>query len=78
MTELRNESMREFESIEGETRRVYNFGEEGEVVIDSPMELHMSSHGHYIFDAEEVMHYVPYGWIELRFEVNEDTPHIWL
>lgn len=78
MIKFHNASERQFVSIEGETRRTYNFGEGVTVTIDGPRELHRSDSGHYVFDSNGVMHFIPHGWIELTWEVVDSGPHIWL
>lgn len=65
-----------FVNISSEQWREYDFGEDGVVRIDSPLALNVSrSGGHRVWDADGVSHYVPKGWIHLRWLVKPDNPH---
>lgn len=74
--EFRNTSKLEFTSIDSEEYREYVFAG-GEIIkIDNPLRLHVSSTGgHRVFDAQEMSHYIPKGWIHLRWKTKAGQPH---
>lgn len=73
---FKNNSGLEFVDISSELKRTYQFANGVAVVIDKPMLLNVSkSGGHRIFDAQEVSHYVPSGWIHLFWNVAEGAPN---
>ena len=72
---FRNESGLKFKNIESESYRTYVFPDR-EVTIMKPLALNVSkSGGHRVFDASGTSHYVPKGWIHLKWEVEENEPH---
>jgi len=56
-----------------ESLRIYTFPNGDSVTIQDPQYIIVSDNGHRIRDALGVCHYVPYGWIHLRWWSNEDT-----
>jgi hypothetical protein len=73
---LKNESKREFTDISSEEWRSYTFiGDEGqhEEKIENPQYLSRSASGHYILDINGVMHFIPIGWVHLKWKAD---PHI--
>lgn len=71
---FKNDSDLEFKDISGETYREYSFGIDGHVysvIINNPLKLHVSDNGHRIFGASGISHYVPLGWIDLKWEVSD-------
>ena len=74
-----NESQNEFVDIDSEDYRIYTFAKEGNmyvVRIDGPLKLGVSpSGGHRIFDASGVSHYIPPGWIELKWKAKPGKPN---
>jgi len=77
--EFRNVSDLEFKNIDDEEFRSYTFVKEGKiyfVTIGHPLKLHVSaSGGHRIFDADGVCHYIPSGWIHLKWKAKEGEDH---
>jgi hypothetical protein len=73
--DIKNESNYDFSDISSEKYRVYDFGKNGEVVIDNPQALAVSDNGHRIVDGDGTSHYVKYGWKHLHWETEEDEPH---
>lgn len=74
-TPLRNESTNKFVDITSERTRTYVFSGGAEVVIDSPSYLSVSAGGHRLLDAAGTSHYIPKGWIQLKWVVYPDAPH---
>lgn len=73
--EFKNATDLEFTDISSELWREYHFLGGEMVRIDAPLKLHVSeSRGHRIFDAAGVSHYVPAGWIHLKWKVKEGAP----
>lgn len=73
--EFINNSDLEFKDISAEREREYAFGG-GTILIVEPLKLNVSeSGGHRIFDAQGDSHYVPAGWIHLRWTAKEGKPH---
>lgn len=69
-----NESSNTFTDIGSEEYRIYKFPD-GEVKITAPRLLSVSVGGHRLFDSEGVSHYVPKGWIHLRWKAWEGSPN---
>lgn len=66
-----------WKDISHEKYRVYVFSHNMDqlnyVKIDKPTFLHVSeSGGHRILDSEDVSHYIPYKWIHLFWETDDD------
>jgi len=64
----------EFADISSELYREYTFPS-GSVRIDSPLKLNVSKNGHRVFDANGTSHYIPQGWIHLKWEVKDGQPN---
>ena len=74
--EFRNSSNLEFSDISSEAWREYRFADGQVVRIDEPLKLNVSeSKGHRIFDAAGISHYIPSGWIHLRWEAKSGQPN---
>jgi hypothetical protein len=74
--EFRNESDLEFSDISSEEWREYQFESGATVRIEHPLRLNVSaSGGHRIFDAQGQSHYIPFGWIHLRWEAKPGAPN---
>lgn len=72
---FKNDSNLKFVDISSEAWREYR-RPDAVIRIDQPIALHVSkSGGHRVFDADGVSHYIPSGWIHLRWMVNENEPH---
>jgi len=66
---VRNDTELIFTDISSEEYREYLFPQGASVLIQNPTHLHVSkSGGHRILDANGVSHYVPKGWIHLRWK----------
>jgi hypothetical protein len=76
MVGFRNNSGLEFIDMSSEESRSYDFGERGNITINNPALLNVStSGGHRIFDGDGISHYVPSGWIQLSWVAKEGKPH---
>lgn len=73
--EFNNKSGLEFTDISSEMYREYEFGGGDLVRINVPLYLHVSNNGHRVFDATGVSHYIPPGWIHLRWVAKDGQPH---
>ncbi len=63
-----NKSKHTFTDISSEAWREYVF-ENGKVYIERPTHLSVSSSGgHRILDALGISHYIPTGWLHLRWQ----------
>lgn len=66
----------QFTDISSEAVRTYVFHGGDEVSILNPLQLNVSrSGGHRILDAQEVSHYVPSGWIHLKWTAKPGQPN---
>ena len=79
MTELINTTPLEFTELQDIVRE-YVYVVEGQQVvvrIQRPRFLNVNPHhgAHRIVDADGTCHYLPSGWLTLRWEVEEGTPH---
>jgi hypothetical protein len=73
---FRNESGFEFADISSESWREYTFAAGAVVTIKEPLRLHVSgSGGHRLFDAAGTSHYIPSGWIHLRWLARDGLAH---
>lgn len=74
--EFHNSSDLEFKDISTEAWREYRFADGQVVRIEQPLKLNVSeSKGHRIFDAAGISHYIPPGWIHLRWEAKAGQPN---
>ena len=64
-----------FTDISSEKYREYDFGEKGSARIDNPVQLNVSKNGHRVWDANNVSHYIPMGWIHIHWEVKDGQPN---
>ena len=74
MTRFINASDKKFQSLESESYCTYVFGDR-EVTILNPLWINVGPGGHRIFDAAGVCHYIPKGWIHLKWVVKVGKPH---
>jgi len=63
--------------ISSEVYRLYRFPKGESVTIKKPMVLIVSDNGHRVVDKEGYSHYIPYGWIHLKFKVEKGAPHFY-
>lgn len=75
MVEFINESSNKFVDISSEQTRMYVFPGDNVVMISSPQQLSVSPGGHRIFDAEGISHYIPKGWIHLKWQARKGQPN---
>lgn len=74
--DLRNESKSTFEDISSEEARTYYFPGGDVITIASPIALSVAkSGGHRLLDGYGSSHYIPRGWIHIKWTVKEDAPH---
>ena len=67
MTDIKTSTSKD---ISMELRRTYTWGYGAQVVIERPVTLHVSEHGHRIADADGNGHYIPNGWVHLKWETK--------
>lgn len=75
MTPFVNESGNVFSDISSEDYRSYTFPGGEVVTISKPLKLSVSAGGHRLFDAAGISHYVPKGWIHLKWKAVEGQPN---
>jgi len=73
--EFRNTSGRVFYDVSEEWRS-YIYQDGSEYLIDRPLKLSISKSGHYVFDFEGTMHFIPYGWVAIQWQSTPDGVHI--
>lgn len=66
-----NNSTNTFSDISSEEFRIYRFANGEEVRIDYPVFLSVSTSGHRLYDAAGISHYVPKGWIHLKWRPRD-------
>lgn len=65
----------DFNSLEDEEYRTYEFPGGDSVTIKNPVKLNVSaSGGHRVLDADGTSHYVPAKWIHLFWQVKTGKP----
>ena len=66
----------EFADVSSEQWREYQFLGGQTIRIEAPLRLNVSaSGGHRLFDAAGVSHYIPAGWIHLKWTVKDGAPN---
>ena len=73
-----NKSANTFTCVASETFREYVYFEDGKesvLRIEQPLYLAVTQHGHRVFDAEGVSHYVAKGWRSIRWKVHLGQPN---
>lgn len=77
MTETENSLLPRGQEIDisSEVYRLYRFPKGESVMIKKPAILIVSDNGHRVVDKEGYSHYVPYGWIHLKFKVEKGASH---
>ncbi|WP_448664583.1 hypothetical protein ACG3SL_07870 [Sphingomonas sp. CJ20] len=74
--EFKNATDLEFADISSEEWREYQFLGGEKIRISAPLKLNVSeSRGHRIFDANGISHYIPPGWIHLKWKVKNGAPN---
>lgn len=74
--ELRNTSGLAFVDVSSEDHRIYEFESGRTIRIEAPKWLHVAASGsHRLLDGSGVSHYIPSGWIWLRWTSRRDAPH---
>ena len=74
--EFNNATDLEFTDISSELWREYHFLGGETVRIEAPLKLNVSeSRGHRIFDASGISHYIPPGWIHLKWKAKNGAPN---
>lgn len=73
--QLINQSNNEFIDISTEENRVYEFPGGDSILISKPLHLSVSPSGHRILDSDGISHYIPKGWIHLKWKAKEGQPH---
>jgi hypothetical protein len=72
---FKNESGLDFQDISSEEWREYVFDNGTSLRIDNPLKLHAGENGHRIYDSEGISHYIPLGWIHLKWKAKEGRPN---
>lgn len=63
--------------ISSEIYRLYRFPRGENVTIKNPKTLVVTDNGHRIVDGRGQSHYIPYGWLHLKFKVKDGEPHFY-
>lgn len=74
MAEFKNGTDLKFSDISSEQFREYTFPM-GVVRIENPLQLNVSKNGHRVYDGQGTSHYIPQGWIHLKWQVREGQPN---
>jgi len=64
-----------FIDISSELYRIYDFGNGLTVKVMYPLLISIKNTGHRIFDSNGMCHYIPSGWIHLKWFSGEEGPH---
>ena len=73
--ELRNDADLTFTDISSEDWREYRFQNGETVRIDAPLWLNSGKNGHRILAVDGTSHYIPSGWLHLKWSAAPDAPH---
>lgn len=74
VVDFKNDSGLEFTDISTELWREYTFDKDQKVRIEHPLKLYVSDNGHRILDGSGVSHYVPFGWVHLKWQSKDGEP----
>jgi len=74
--DIKNESGREFKSIEKEAWRDYTYSNGTILRVDNPIALSISGSGHYVVDSEGVVNFFPNDFIRLRWQGEDGGPDL--
>lgn len=73
--EFDNQSGLEFMDISSEEWREYLFESGTTIRIDNPLKLNVSDTGHRILDGAGISHFVPVGWLHLKWKAKDGSPN---
>jgi hypothetical protein len=73
--QFENHSGLDFVDISSEEWREYTFESGAAFRVEHPLRLHVSDNGHRLYDAEGVSHYIPSGWIHLKWKAKDGSPN---
>jgi hypothetical protein len=73
--QFENQSGLEFVDISSEEWREYTFASGASLRIEHPLRLNVGEHGHRIYDADGISHYIPFGWIHLKWKAKDGSPN---
>ena len=74
-SDFRNESGLDFKDISSEVECTYTFPSGQQVRVEGPQRLNVSASGGHRIYAADGCHYVPAGWVHLRWTVKEGAAH---
>ena len=76
MIEFRNETNLKFTDISSEEWREYVYDVNKTILIEKPLQLHVSkSGGHRIFAEDGYSRYIQPGWLQIIWKAKEGAPH---
>lgn len=76
MIDFINKSDLQFKDISAEEYREYTFSNEAKVKIEKPLLINISdSGGHRLFTESGESHYIPAGWIQLKWVAKPGEAH---
>lgn len=67
-----NKGNNDFIDIDSELWREYRFQNNETIRIINPLKLCVKSKGHRVWDAQNTSHYIPTGWIHLKWKVKDN------
>lgn len=67
-----NKGNNDFIDIDSELWREYRFQNNETIRIINPLKLCVKSNGHRVWDAQNTSHYIPTGWIHLKWKVKDN------
>ena len=75
--EIRNESNLKFTDISSELWRQYDYPQYNKnILIHDPIALNVSkAGGHRLIDGQGDSHYIPKGWVHLKWRAREGAAH---
>lgn len=78
--DFKNKGNNEFINIDSEIFREYTFQVPNspfttKIRINNPLKLCVKENEHRVWDAQNVSHYIPSGWIHLKWEVKDGEPN---
>src|ERR1039458_9449786 len=70
-----NQSPNVFVDISSEEWREYTFPGGNTIKVERPTHLSVGTSGHRLLDESGFSHYIPKGWIHLKWLVKKGQPH---
>lgn len=73
--ELNNKGVHRFMNISYEEWREYQFKNKETIRLEEAQWLSISKSGHRVLTKDGISHFIPFGWIRLKWKARDGEPH---